>query len=88
MVISPYNDCSSCASVKDWIVCFKRAKFSIRDDKRRGRPITEVTSGNIVFTHDLILSVRQIGLKRITDTFKISYDNVHQTVRVDLGIKI
>jgi hypothetical protein len=43
------------------------------------------TLENIDVVHDMILADRQIGLKHIAETLKISYEYVQNIVHVDIG---
>lgn len=83
MINTLHDDSPSYATIKNWVTSFKREKFSIKDDERPGRPISVTTLENIDTVHDLILSDRRIGLKRIAETVRISYERVHHIVHVD-----
>ena len=51
----------SYATVKNWVVQFKRGDFSTCDAPRPGRPKTVTTPEIIDQIHDLILEDRRIG---------------------------
>ena len=81
------DQCPSYATVKNWTASFKRGKFSIEDDDRSGRPVSVSVPENIDAVHDMILSDRRIGLKRISEALNISYERVHHIVHVNLDMR-
>ena len=81
------DQCPSYETVKNWTASFKRGKFSIEDDDRSGRPVSVSVHENIDAVHDMILSDRRIGLKRISEALNISYERVHHIVHVNLEMR-
>ena len=53
----------SYATVKNWVVQFKRGDFSTRDALRLGRPKSGITPEIIDQIHELILNDRRISAK-------------------------
>ena len=61
----------SCATVKNWVVQFKRGNFSTCDAPRSGRPKTVTTPEIIDQIHELIFEDRRISAKSIAKQLSI-----------------
>ena len=57
----------SYATVKNWVIQFKRGDFSTSDAPRPGRPKTVTTPEIIDQIHELILEDRRISAKSIAE---------------------
>jgi histone-lysine N-methyltransferase SETMAR len=77
----------SYTTLKNWIVSFKRGRFSVENEKRPGRPISVSTLENINAVYNMILADRRNGFKHIAETLEISYERVHHIIHVDLDMK-
>ena len=66
----------SYATVKNWVVQFKRGDFSTCDAPRPGRPKKTTTPEIIDQTHELILENRRISAKSIAEQLGISRERV------------
>ena len=54
---------------------------------REGQFLCQLVPENIDAVHDMILSDRRIGLKRISEALNISYERVHHIVHVNLDMR-
>jgi len=73
----------SYATVKNWVVRFKRGEFSTCDAFRPGQPKTVTTEKFIDQIHDLIFEDRQISAKSIAEQLGISRERVGSIIHED-----
>ena len=77
----------SYATVKNWVVQFKRGDFSACDASRPGRPkkvtIPEITDQ----IHEIILEDRRISAKSIAEQVGISRERVGSIIHEDLDMR-
>jgi len=66
----------SYATLKNWVVQFKRGDFSTCDAPRPGRPKTVTTPEIIDQIHEIILEDRRISVKSIAEQLGISSEGV------------
>jgi len=72
---------SSYATVKNWVVQFKRGDFSTCDAPRRGRSKTVTTPEITDQIHELILEDRRISPKSIAEQLGVSRDRVESIIQ-------
>ena len=77
----------SYATVKNWVIQFKRVDFSTRDAPHPGRPITVTTPEIIDQIHELILVNRWISAKSIAEQLGISRELVGSIIHDDLDMR-
>ena len=77
----------SYATVKNWVVQFKRGDFSTCDAPRPGRHETVTTPVIIDQIHELILEDRRISAESIAEELGISRERVRSTVHEDLDMR-
>jgi len=77
----------SYATVKNWVVQFKRGGFSTCDALRPGRPKTVTTPEIIDQIHELILEERRISAKSIAEQLGISRERAGSIIHEDLNIR-
>jgi len=75
------------ATVKNWVVQFKRGEFSTCDAPRPGRPKTVNTPEIIDQIHELILEERRISAKSIAEQLGISRERVGSIIHEDLDTR-
>jgi len=78
---------SSYATVKNWVVQFKRGDFSTCDAPRPGRPKTVTTLEITDQIHELILEDRRISAKSIAEQLDISRERVGSIIHEDLDMR-
>jgi len=76
----------SYATVKNWVVQFKRGDFSTCNAPRSGRPKT-VTTPEIDQFQELILEDRRISAKSIAEQLGISSERVGSIIHEDLDMR-
>ena len=77
----------SYATVKNWVVQFKRGDFSTYDVPRPGRPKTMTIPEIIEQIHELILEDRQISAKSIAEQLGTSRERVGYIIHKDLDMR-
>jgi len=77
----------SYATVKNWVVQFKRGDFSTCDAPRPGRPKTVTTPEIIDHIHEIILKDRRISAKSIAERLGISREPVGSIIHEDLDTR-
>jgi len=77
----------SYATVKNWVVQFKRGDFSTCDAPRPGRTKTVATPEIIDQIHELILEDRRISDKSIAEQLGISRERVRTIIHEDLDMR-
>jgi len=77
----------SYATVKNWVVQFKRGDFSTCDAPRPGRPKTVTTPEIIYQIHELILEDRRISAKSVAEQLVISRERVGFIIHEDLNLR-
>jgi len=77
----------SYATVKNWVVQFKRGDFSTCDAPRPWRPKTVTTPEIIHQIHELILEDRRISAKSIAAQLGISRERVGSIIHEDLDMR-
>ena len=77
----------SYATVKNWLVQFKRGDFSTCDAPRLGRPKTVTTPEIIYQIHELILENCRISTKSIAEQLGISRERVVSIILEDLDMR-
>ena len=77
----------SYATVKNWVVHFKRGDFSTYDAPRPGRPKTVTTPEIINHIHELILEDRRILAKSLAEQLGISRERVGSIIHEDLDMR-
>ena len=77
----------SYATVKNWVVQFKRGDFSTCDAPRPGRPKTVTTPEIIDQIYELILENRRISTKSIAEQLEISREGVGSFIHEDLDMR-
>ena len=75
------------ATVKNWMVQFKRGDFSTCDAPRPGRPKTVTIPQIIDQIHELILEDRRISAKTIAVQLGISRERVGYIIHEDLDMR-
>jgi len=78
---------SSYATVKNWVVQFKRGDFSTCDAPRPGRPKTLTSPEINDQIHELILEDRRISSKSIAEQLGISRERVGFIILEDLDMR-
>ena len=78
---------SSYATVKNWVVQFKRGDFFTCDAPRLGRPKTVTTPEIIDQIHELILEDLRISAKSIAEQLGISHEWVVSIINEDLDMR-
>jgi len=78
---------SSYATVKNWVVQFKRGDFSTCDAPRPGRPKTVTTPEIIDQIQELILEDSRIVTKSIAEQLGISRERVGSIIHEDLDMR-
>jgi len=76
----------SYATVKKWVVQFKRGAFSTCDAPRPGRPKTVTTPEIIDHIQELILEDRHFSAKSLAEQLGISRERVGSIIHEDLDI--
>ena len=76
----------SYATVKNWVVQFKRGDFFTCDAPRPGRPTTVTTPEIIDQIHELIFEDCRISVKSIAEQLGISREQVGFIIHEDLDI--
>ena len=82
-----WEDAPSYATVKNWMVQFKRGDFSTCDAPRPGRPKTVTTLDIIDQIHELILEDRWISAKSIAGQVGISREWAGSIIHEDLDMR-
>jgi len=77
----------SYATVKHWVIQFKRGDFSTCDASRPGRPKRVTTPENIDQIHELILEGCWISAKSIAEQLCISRERVGSIIHEDLDTR-
>jgi len=77
----------SCATVKNWVVQFKRGDFSTCDAPRPGRLKTVTTPEIIDQIHELILEDCRIFAKSVPEQLGISPERVGSIIHEDLDMR-
>ena len=77
----------SYATVKNWVVQFKRGDFSTCDPPRPGRPQTVTTPEIIDQIHELILEDRRIFAKSTAEQLGTSHERVGSIIHEDLDMR-
>jgi len=77
----------SYATVKNWVVQFKRCDFSTCDAPRPGRHKTVTTPEIIDQIHELIFEDRRISAKSIAEQLGISRERFSFIIREDLDMR-
>jgi len=77
----------SYATVKNWVVQFKRGDFSTCDAPRLGRLKTVTTPEIIDQIYELILEGRRISAKSIVEQLGISHERVGSIIHEDLDMR-
>jgi len=77
----------SYATVKNWVVQFKRGDFSTCNAPRPGRPKTVTTPEIIDQIHELILEDRRISAKSVAEQLGISRERVGSISLEDLDMR-
>ena len=75
------------ATIKNWVVHFKRGDFFTCVVSRPGRPKTVTTPEIIDRIHDLILEDRRISAKLIAEQLGISRERVGSIIHEDLDMR-
>ena len=75
------------ATVKNWVVQFKRGDFSTCDAPRPGRPNTVTIPDIIDQIHELILEDCRISVKSIAEQLGISRERVGSIIHEDLDMR-
>jgi len=75
------------ATVKNWVVQFKRGDFSTCDVPRPERPKTVTTPEIIDQIHELILEDRRISAKSVAQQLGISRERVESILHADLDMR-
>ena len=78
---------ASYATVKTWVVQFKRGDFSTCDAPRPGRPKTVTTPQIIDQINELILEDRRISAKSIAEQLGFSRERVGSVIHEDLDMR-
>jgi len=77
----------SYATVKNWVVQFKRCDISTCDTPRPGRPKTVTTPEITDHIHELILEDRRISTESIAERLGISRERVGSIIYEDLDMR-
>jgi len=77
----------SYATIKNWVVQFKRGDFSTYDAPRPGRPKTMTTQEIIEQIHELNLEDRRISAKSIAEQLGISRERVGSIIHEGLDMR-
>ena len=77
----------SYATIKNWVVQFKRGDFSTCDAPRPGRPKRMTTPEIIDQIHELILEDRRISAKSIPEQLSISRERAASIIHEDLDMR-
>jgi hypothetical protein len=75
------------STIKEWAAVFKRARTSLEDYPREGRPKSATTPEIIEQVPDIVLDDRRIKVREIAETIFISKERVGYTFREELDIK-
>ena len=87
MVATLGKGAPSYATVKRWVVEFKRGRQSLEDDPHPGRPVTVATSEMVNKVHDIVMTDRRVTERYIASTFGISQERVHSILTEDLEMR-
>ncbi|KYN16546.1 hypothetical protein ALC57_11207 [Trachymyrmex cornetzi] len=83
-----YGDSApSFATVKRWVIEFKRGRTSLADGERSGRPTTATTTDNIEEIHQMIMDNRRIKIREIAEAVCISKERVCHILTKELGMR-
>jgi len=77
----------SYATIKNWVVQFKKGDFFTCDAPRPARPKTLTTPEIIDQIHELILEDRRISAKSIAEQLGISRERVGSIIHEDLDMR-
>ena len=73
-------------TIIDWYAKFKRGRTNTDDAERSGRPKLAVVLENITKVHKIVLGDRELQLREIADSLKISEGSVfmilHESLRM------
>ncbi|RXX88639.1 hypothetical protein DD587_32110 [Klebsiella pneumoniae] len=72
---------------KNWTAEVKRSRTEEKDEHPTEKPVSVSIPANIDAVHGLILEDRRIGLKRIAETLKISYERIFHIMHHELGMR-
>ena len=87
MVATLGKDAPSYATVKRWVVVFKRGRQSLEDDPRPGRPVTVAAPEMVIKVHDIVMTDRRVTERYIASTVSISQKRVHSILTEDLEMR-
>jgi len=80
------NEAMSRARCFEWHACFKRARTSLKDDERSGRPSTSSTPKNVETIRWFVHEDRRRTIKDITTVVNVSYGTVQTILMCDLNM--
>ena len=81
------KDAPSYATVKRWVVEFKRSRQSVEDDTCPGRPVTVAMPEMVNKVHDIVMTDRRVTERYIASTVGISQVRVHSILTEDLEMR-
>ena len=77
----------SYATVKRWVANFRRGDFPVEDSPRSGRPATASTAQNVEKIRNEICNDRQITVRELADTAKISIGSTFTLLNQQLKVR-
>lgn len=74
-------------TISRWMARFVDDRQSVKDDDRKGRPRTSLTSEVIVKVENYVKEDRRVTVREIAETFDISYGSAQAILTKELGMR-